>query len=203
MEVPDSFPSPISLLLKAPDKSILASCTHAPSAKDHSWEMVVPIEIGEMDQLVSKDTQQYAKTTIYKVGKEDYNLSTPWLQFTPTATVFSSAASTFSTAATLVPLPEQREAFHWRKQVRPDSTAATFTNPDWKLVNAHTGEVQAVFIGNWGARERGSMQFRRSFGREWELSVVLSIGLIVEEGRRRKKARGNFTAGFNQGHVLS
>jgi hypothetical protein len=196
MEVPDSYPSPIALLLKASDKTTIASCipTYTPGSKPDSWDIIVPIPTTQEgpDKLKSEEPKQQARSIVQKIGKEDYNLSVPWLQ-----AVLPASSST----ATLVENhPNRKTLFHWRKQAHQGSTAATFSRPDWKLINAHTQEVQAVFIEKWGVKERGSMQFRRSFGREWELCVVLSIGLIVEEGRRRRKKRGNFPMGFAKGH---
>ena len=60
-----------------------------------------------------------------------------------------------------------------------------------------TGEVHAVFVEKWdGTTERGQIQFRGSFGRNCEMSVLVSVGIVAERERARRDRRGNFTKGF-------
>lgn len=137
----------------------------------------------------TKETEGYAteaterKTMMEKIGKDSYSLTVPWIS------------------------QEGSKVFHWHRLLTPPKTngrgpsPTSFSNPDWKLINPLTQEVHAVFVEKWGATERGQMQFRRGFGREWELGVVISVSLIVEQGRRRKRRRGNFLGGFGGGGV--
>lgn len=189
IEVPNSYPSPITLILRSPEKSVIAKCVpaHEASSKPGKWEIFVTYP--EETELPRDGQQPYpekqASCMMEKLGKDTYQLSALWLQ---------PLIST-STPAT----PQRESVFHWQRQEYQTATVTKFTKPDWKLINLSTAEVLAVFVERWGAKERGSMQFRRSFGREWELGVVLSVGLLSEEGRRRKRKRGNFAMGFAQG----
>jgi hypothetical protein len=72
-----------------------------------------------------------------------------------------------------------------------------FGHPDWKLVDRSSGEVHAVFVEKWDfSNERGEVQFRRSFGNEWEMGVLVTLGVVEEKERVRKSSRGNFTMGM-------
>ncbi|KUJ12613.1 uncharacterized protein LY89DRAFT_722180 [Mollisia scopiformis] len=196
IEVPDSYPSPVRLLLRSPEKATLANCepAHTPGSRPERWELVIPSETyqhmgtegkgkvtGEIQQLNAE-----SRTVMEKIGKDTYQVAALWL-----------TQSHYQTSAPKMPL---QTTYRWQKQEQQSAASTTFSNPDWKLTNPTTGEVHAVFFERWSATERGQMQFRRSFGREWELTVVLSVGMIVEEGRRRKRTRGNFAMGFAKGH---
>lgn len=91
----------------------------------------------------------------------------------------------------------KEQAFQWRRMALPEGTKASFVSPDWKFVDGNTEEVHAVFVENWDAStERGQVQFRRSFGTEWEMGVLLSVGIVAEGERERRSRRGTFTKGF-------
>jgi hypothetical protein len=67
----------------------------------------------------------------------------------------------------------KEEMFQWRRLTLPEGVKASFVSPNWKLVDGNTQEVHAVFVENWDAStERGQLQFRRSFGTEWEAGVL-------------------------------
>jgi hypothetical protein len=92
------------------------------------------------------------------------------------------------------------DVFLWTytPQDKTERKEGSFANPDWKLQNSATGEVHAVLIERRGTKEIEAVQFRRSFGRDWELAVLLAVG-VVAEGERRAKLRrdgGGFTRGF-------
>lgn len=129
--------------------------------------------------------EKEASCLMERLGKDTYQLSALWLQPPVSSTPLAT--------------PQTESVFYWQRQEYQTPTTTTFSKPDWKLINISTSEVLAVFVEKWGATERGSMQFRRSFGREWELGVVLSVGMIAEEARRRKRKRGNFAMGFASG----
>jgi hypothetical protein len=91
----------------------------------------------------------------------------------------------------------KEEMFQWRRLTLPEGVKASFVSPNWKLVDGNTQEVHAVFVENWDAStERGQLQFRRSFGTEWEAGVLLSVGIVAEGERERRSRRGTFTKGF-------
>ncbi|KAE8440794.1 hypothetical protein EG329_006572 [Mollisiaceae sp. DMI_Dod_QoI] len=203
VSVPDSNPSPITLLLKSNPSSqaksptakttVIAQCVpHGLSAKPKKWDVIVPItereEVDDSGRKGSMDETREVKSALEKVGKDTYELSVPWLRLPPPD----------------IPGSKLAPRFQWLRTTRETHSKrppTTFSSPDWKLVNPLTSEVHAVFVERWGATERGSLQFRRSFwkegqGREWEVSVVISVGLLVEEERRRKIRRGNFAMGF-------
>lgn len=95
--------------------------------------------------------------------------------------------------------PNKKRTFQWVRMPRVEgkTAAATFASPDWKLQDRGTGEVHAVFVENWdGTTERGQIQFRGSFGRNWEMGVLVSVGTVAERERARRDRRGNFTKGF-------
>lgn len=93
--------------------------------------------------------------------------------------------------------PDPKISFQWMKIPREKGIEATFAKPDWKLLDLETGEVHAVFVEKWaGTTERGQIQFRRSFGEDWELSVLVSVGIVAERERARRDRRGNFLKGF-------
>ncbi|PVH75362.1 hypothetical protein DL98DRAFT_518661 [Cadophora sp. DSE1049] len=93
--------------------------------------------------------------------------------------------------------PEKKCTFQWVRMPRVDGQSATFAAPDWKLQDRATGEVHAVFVEKWdGSLERGQIQFRGSFGENWEMSVLVSVGIVAERERARRDRRGNFTKGF-------
>lgn len=100
---------------------------------------------------------------------------------------------------------EDEETVYWTHtpQDKTERKESSFANPDWKLQNLATGEVHAVFVERWSTKERGGVQFRRSFGRDWELAVLLAVGVVVEEERRAKRRRdgGGFTRGFLLGYA--
>ena len=53
-------------------------------------------------------------------------------------------------------------------------------------------------VMNWrfdGGTERGGVQFRRSLGEDWEMGVLIGVGVLLERERFRRSQRGNFTAG--------
>ncbi|KAL2069403.1 hypothetical protein VTL71DRAFT_14082 [Oculimacula yallundae] len=93
--------------------------------------------------------------------------------------------------------PDKKSTFQWTKAPRVEGKATSFANPDWKLSDKSSGEVHAVFVENWdGTTERGRVQFRRSFGEQWEMSLLVSVGIIAERERARRDRRGGFTKGF-------
>ncbi|KAL5318990.1 hypothetical protein ACEPPN_014058 [Leptodophora sp. 'Broadleaf-Isolate-01'] len=93
--------------------------------------------------------------------------------------------------------PDKKTTFHWIRTPRVEGKIATFASPDWKLHDKESGEVHAVFMENWdGTTDRGQIQFRRSFGENWEMSVLVSVGIVTERERARRDRRGNFTKGF-------
>lgn len=47
-----------------------------------------------------------------------------------------------------------------------------------------------------GSSDRGEVQFRRSWGKEFEMGVLVTVGVIEEKERRRRGERGNFSMGF-------
>jgi hypothetical protein len=58
-----------------------------------------------------------------------------------------------------------------------------------------------VFVKKWWiGRDRGSVKFRRSFGSEFELGVLLTLGVEEEEEEREKM--GTFIQGFQKGSVV-
>ncbi|KAH7410628.1 hypothetical protein BKA64DRAFT_703739 [Cadophora sp. MPI-SDFR-AT-0126] len=95
--------------------------------------------------------------------------------------------------------PDKKSTFQWVRMPRVEgkTATATFAAPDWKLQDRATGEVHAVFVEKWdGSTERGQIQFRGSFGENWEMSVLVSVGIVAERERARRDRRGNFTKGF-------
>jgi hypothetical protein len=85
----------------------------------------------------------------------------------------------------------KEQVFQWRRMTSPEGTKASFVSPNWKLRDRNT-EVHAVFIENWDTSiERGQLQFRRSCGSEWEMGVLLSVGIVAEGERRRRDNRGS------------
>ena len=95
--------------------------------------------------------------------------------------------------------PNKKCTFQWVRTPRVEgkTAASTFASPDWKLQDRATGEVHAVFVEKWdGTTERGQIQFRGSFGRNCEMSVLVSVGIVAERERARRDRRGNFTKGF-------
>jgi hypothetical protein len=76
-------------------------------------------------------------------------------------------------------------------------TKASFITPNWKLVEKSTEEAHAVFAEKWDeSTERGQLQFRRSLWTEWEMGVLLSVGITAEGEKQRRSRRGNFSTGF-------
>jgi hypothetical protein len=89
--------------------------------------------------------------------------------------------------------------FKWQHSPPLAGTKPSLLNPDWKLVsmNVEAGEVHAVLATKIdGSAERGTLQFRRSYGREWELGVLAGAGVLAELERMRRDRRGGFTKGF-------
>ena len=80
---------------------------------------------------------------------------------------------------------------------------ASFANPNWKLVDRESKEVHAVWVENWPGKDRGNLQFRRSFGKEWEMGVLLGLGMVAEKERARKGKKGDFTVGFLSAQVFA
>ncbi|KAG4436579.1 hypothetical protein IFR05_007933 [Cadophora sp. M221] len=92
---------------------------------------------------------------------------------------------------------DKKTTFQWIRTPRVEGKTATFASPDWKLHDKESGEVHAVFVENWdGTTDRGQIQFRRSFGENWEMGVLVSVGIVAERERARRDRRGNFTKGF-------
>ncbi|CZS96895.1 uncharacterized protein RCO7_02650 [Rhynchosporium graminicola] len=93
--------------------------------------------------------------------------------------------------------PNKRRTFQWIKTPGVKSKTASFAAPDWKLRDKESGEVHAVFVENWdGTTDRGKIQLRRSFGEGWEMSVLVSVGIVAERERARRDRRRGFTKGF-------
>lgn len=93
-------------------------------------------------------------------------------------------------------LVEKEQVFQWRRVTLPEGMKATFAMPNWKLFDKSTGEVHAVFVKKWDrGGERGQIQFRRSFGTEWEMGILLTVGIVAERERKRIWS-GSFAKGF-------
>lgn len=92
--------------------------------------------------------------------------------------------------------------FKWERLPLAPGTKPSLANPDWKLVSMNgergeEGEVHAVMcVKIDGSRERGQLQFRRSYGKDWEVGVMVAAGALNEHERMRRDRRGGFAKGF-------
>lgn len=91
--------------------------------------------------------------------------------------------------------------FRWKRCPLAAGMKPNLSNPDWKLVlmngeRGEVGEVHAVLsVKVDRSKERGQLQFRRSYGRDWELGVMTAAGVLSEHERMRKDRRGRYTNG--------
>ena len=58
---------------------------------------------------------------------------------------------------------------------------------NFKLVDAQTGALLAVFNGQWGPSRCGTLQINVQFGREFDVMVQMSCLAIIEKMRRRSQ----------------
>jgi hypothetical protein len=148
-----------------------------------AWAQATDVQ-GEYKVVQSRDKLE---SKLERIGKDDYRWSI-------TASQWALKGAPVDEEATLV---EITKAFQWLRVPRIEGRVPGFGNPDWKLVDRSTGEVHAVFVEKWDfSNERGEVQFRRSFGNEWEMGVLVTLGVVEEKERVRKSSRGNFTMGM-------
>jgi len=127
------------------------------------------------------------KSKLERIAKDDYR----WTISSPQWALKGAATDEEAT------LCDVEKTFQWLRVSRQEGRQAGFGNPDWKLVDRTTGEVHAVFVERWdGSSDRGEVQFRRSWGREWEMGVLVTIGVVEEKERVRRLNAGSFSRGF-------
>lgn len=138
---------------------------------------------GEFDVVLGDDRM---KSKMEKLSKDDYR----WTISSPQWALKGAAIDEEAT------LCEVEKTFEWTRSPRIEGIQPGFGNPDWKLADRSTGEAHAVFVERWdGSSDRGKIQFRRSWGSEWEMGVLVTVGAIEEIERCRKNS-GSFSWGF-------
>jgi hypothetical protein len=88
--------------------------------------------------------------------------------------------------------------FRWQHMTLELKTTSSLVHPDWKLISIN-GEEEvhaALVMKKNGGRERGTIQFRRSYGREWEMGVLLLAGVLSDRDRMLSSKVSGFTKGF-------
>ena len=87
----------------------------------------------------------------------------------------------------------ERRSFMWQRTRDPADGvegAGKMINWNYRLVDAGTGEVLAVYLENFlkSWKKKGKLQLKADLGKDWELMVLLgSLGLCEKASRRQRK----------------